>query len=260
MKKMIFTIAGLLAAASVFAQADKVIKVGATPKPHAELLNLVKADLTKQGYTLEVKEFTDYVQPNVAVQNGELDANFFQHTPYMDNFNKERKFTLVNAGGIHIEPMGGYSRKIKNLKDLKENSWVAIPNDPTNEGRALLLLQEAKLIKLKPGIGLTATPRDMIENKAKLNFKELEAAQLPRAVSDVDLAIINGNYAINAGFKKKDAILIEGASSPYVNIVAVKKGSETQPKIIALVKALQSKAVKDYINKTYADGSVIAVF
>jgi D-methionine transport system substrate-binding protein len=235
--------------------------VGATPKPHADLLNLVKADLAKQGFTLEVKEFTDYVQPNVAVQNGELDANFFQHTPYMENFNKERKFDLVNAGGIHIEPMGGYSRKIKAIKDLKPNSKVAIPNDPTNEGRALLLLQEAKLIKLKPGTGITATPRDIAENTAKLVFQELEAAQLPRVLADVDLAIINGNYAIDAKLNiKKDAIIVEGASSPYVNIVAVKKGNEKSPKIAALVKALQSKTVKDYINKTYADGSVIAIF
>ncbi|MDR2521413.1 MAG: MetQ/NlpA family ABC transporter substrate-binding protein [Spirochaetaceae bacterium] len=262
MKRIIFAFAAFLSASLIFAQpADKVIKVGATPVPHADLLNQIKADLQKAGYTLQVVEFTDYVQPNVALENGEIDANFFQHKPYLDSFNKEKKSSLVNAGGIHIEPMGGYTKKgLKKIDDLKPGATIAVPNDPTNEGRALLLLQSAGVIKLKEGVGLSATVKDIAENKKKLVFKELEAAQLPRAVADVDLAIINGNFALDAGFKKKDAIIIEGRESPYVNIVAVKKEKSSEPKILALVTALQSKKIKDYIAKKYADGSVVAAF
>ena len=238
----------------------KLIKVGASPVPHAVMLNLVKDDLAQQGYTLQIIEFSDYVQPNIAVENGELDANFFQHIPYLDSFNQARGFHLKNAGGIHIEPMGAYSRVIENINDLPEGATVAIPNDPSNEGRALLLLQSAGIITLNATAGLTATLLDIVLNPQKLNFSELEAAQLPRAIGDVDLAVINGNYAIDAGLTKDDALIVEGASSPYVNIIAVKEGTENAEKIVALVKALKSQKIKDFISREYLKGEVVPAF
>ena len=239
---------------------EKLIKIGATPVPHAEMLNLIKDDLAKQGFTLQVIEFSDYVQPNIAVENGELDANFFQHIPYLDSFNKARGFHLKNAGGIHIEPMGAYSRTLKNINDLPEGATIAVPNDPSNEGRALLLLQSAGVITLSANVGLTATLLDIILNPKNIKFSELEAAQLPRSIGDVDLAVINGNYAIDAGLTKDDALFVEGASSPYVNIVAVKEGSENSEKITALVKTLKSAKIKNYINTKYLKGEVIPTF
>lgn len=259
-KKVILLAAAFAVMGCAGKKEKQVVKVGATPVPHAVLLNLVKADLAEKGVALEVVEFTDYVQPNIALENGDLDANFFQHLPYMDSFNQERNFNLVSVAGIHIEPMGVYSKKIDSLDKLQEGAAVGVPNDPTNEGRALLLLQSAGLIKLKNGAGLTATVQDIEENVRNLKFFELEAAQLPRAVEDLELAVINGNYAIDAGLTKKEALVVEGASSPYVNIVAVKSGNETSDKITALVEALQSQKVKDFINKEYADGEVVTVF
>ena len=240
---------------------SKVIKVGATPRPHAELLNLVKDDLKENGYDLQVVEFTDYVTPNKALEDGEIDANFFQHLPYMNSFNKEQGYHLVSASGIHIEPMAVYSKKVKSLEELKKGSTIAIPNDPTNEGRALLLLQSAGLITLDSNAGLEATPVNIVNNPKNLKFSELEAASVPRVLQDVDAAVINGNYAIPVGLvATKDGLYVEGADSPYVNIVSVKEGNETSDKIKALVNALKSEKIKKYISETYQDGEVIAVF
>jgi len=236
-----------------------VVSVGATPVPHAELLNLIKGDLAAQGITLKVVEFTDYVQPNVAVLAGDLDANFFQHIPYLDS-NEEWSAKLVSAFGVHVEPFGLYSSKHKSIGDLPNGATIAIPNDPSNGGRALLLLQAKGLITLKEGAGLTATPRDITGNPKNFRFQELEAAQLPRSLQDVDAATINGNYALDAGLNPvKDSLIIEGADSPYVNIVVVLKGKENDPRIVALKKALLSQKVKDYINSQY-DGGVVAIF
>ncbi|MCL2212097.1 MAG: MetQ/NlpA family ABC transporter substrate-binding protein [Treponema sp.] len=233
--------------------------VGATPVPHAELLNLVKDDLAKQGITLRVVEFTDYVQPNSALISGDLHANFFQHIPYLGS-NADWANRLVSAFGVHIEPFGLYSSKIKNIAELPNGATIAIPNDPTNGGRALLLLQSKGLITLRDGAGLNATSRDITSNPKNFRFRELEAALLPRSLNDVDAAAINGNFALQAGFNPiNDALIIEGADSPYVNIVVVQKGSEQEPKIIALKNALLSQKVKDYINNTYS-GGVVSIF
>jgi D-methionine transport system substrate-binding protein len=237
-----------------------VLTVGATPVPHAELLNLIKPDLAAQGIELKVVEFTDYVTPNTALLSGDLDANYFQHIPYLGS-NPEWTAGLVSAFGIHIEPFGVFSSSLKNIADLPDGATIAIPNDPTNEGRALLLLQSKGIITLKANAGLSATPLDITANPKNLKFRELEAAQLPRALDDVDAAAINGNYALEAGLNPtQDALIIEGADSPYVNIVVVQKGKENDPRIKALETALKSQKVRDYINKTWSDGSVIAVF
>lgn len=239
----------------------KTITVGATPEPHAAILNLLVDNMKDKGFTLKVQEFTDYVTPNEAVESGDIDANFFQHVPYMDSFNAERNYHLVNVAGVHIEPIALYSNKIKALSELKDGAQIAIPNDPTNEGRALLLLQSAGLIKVDEKAGLTAVPADITENTKKIKFQEIEAASLPRVLPDVDAAVINGNYALNAGLTaKKDGLFIEGADSPYVNILTVKAGNENNPAVQALVELLRSDEVKEYIEKTYPDGDVVPVF
>jgi D-methionine transport system substrate-binding protein len=236
------------------------LKVGATPVPHAELLTLIRDDLAAQGIDLEVVEFTDYVTPNTALIAGDIDANFFQHVPYLAS-NEEWSNLLVSAFGVHVEPFGLYSNSTANIGDLKTGATIAIPNDPTNGGRALLLLQAAGLITLKPGVGITATPLDIATNPKNLQFRELEAAQLPRSLADVDAAAINGNYALEAGLNPaRDSLIIEGAESPYVNIVVVQKGNETDARIQALGAALRSAKVKEYINRTWSDGSVVAIF
>ena len=260
MKKIIAFTAAVLAASSLFAAS---IKVGATPEPHADLLNLIKDDLKAEGVELKVIEFTDYVTPNEAVESGEIDANYFQHIPYLESFNKERGYHLFNAGGIHVEPFALYSKskKIKTLSDIKKKARIGIPNDPSNEGRALLLLQEAGLITLDPKAGITATVQDIKSNPLNLKFVEVEAASLPRVLADVDAAVINGNYAIPAGLSaKKDGLFVEGSSSPYVNIIAVKSGNENKAAIKALVKALQSDKVRKYVDATYPNGEVVVVF
>jgi D-methionine transport system substrate-binding protein len=263
MKKIFVSL--LVACALVFGfnacskKTGPVISVGATPVPHAELLNLIKDDLAAQGITLKVVEFTDYVQPNMAVLSGDLDANFFQHVPYLES-NAEWSEKLVSAFGVHVEPFGLYSEKYQSVNDLPDGASIAIPNDPSNGGRALLLLQANGLITLKEGTGLTATPRDIADNPRNFRFQELEAAQLPRSLQDVDAATINGNYALEAGFNPlKDSLIIEGAESPYVNIVVVLKGKENDPAIVALKKALLSQKVKDHIAANY-NGGVAAVF
>jgi D-methionine transport system substrate-binding protein len=266
MKKLIsLLIVGAMVMALIFTACTKktgtglTVSVGATPVPHAELLNLIKDDLAAKGITLKVVEFTDYVQPNVAVIAGDLDANFFQHIPYLDS-NEEWSAKLVSAFGVHVEPFGLYSTKYKNINDLPNGATIAIPNDPSNGGRALLLLQAKGLITLKAGAGLTATIRDITGNPKNFRFQELEAAQLPRILQDVDAATINGNYALEAGLNPvKDSLIIEGADSPYVNIVVVQKGKENDPGIVALKNALLSKKVKDYIDNQYG-GGVVAIF
>ncbi|MCL2479032.1 MAG: MetQ/NlpA family ABC transporter substrate-binding protein [Treponema sp.] len=264
MKKIFLVTAGLLAMgvflfATGSSDASKTLTVGATPVPHAELLNLVKDDLAAQGINLVVREFNDYVQPNEALIAGDLDANFFQHDPYLQS-NANWKARLVSAFGVHVEPLGLYSTRYKNINDLPMGANIAIPNDPTNGGRALLLLQSKGLITLSPNAGLTATVRDIVANPRNYRFTELEAAQLPRSLNDVDAAIINGNYALEAGLNPvRDSLIIEGADSPYVNTVVVRKGMENDPRIKALETALRSQKVKDYIN-THYEGGVVAVF
>lgn len=236
------------------------ITVAATPDPHAVLLNLVVEELAAKGITLEVIEFTDYVVPNNVVEDGTVDANYFQHIPYLESFNKEHGFHLVNAGGIHVEPFALYSKKYSNLADLPNGATIAIPNDPTNEGRALLLLQAAGLITLKADAGLEATPIDVVDNPKNLKFSEIEAATLPRILSDVDGAIINGNYAIPAGLiATRDGLFVEGSSSPYVNVIAVKAGNENNPAIQALVEALKGETVAAYVAEHYPNGEVVLV-
>ena len=265
--KKVFTIAlvALIAITSVFAGGAKesdpnTIVIGATPDPHAALLNLVVDDLAAQGYTLVVREFTDYITPNTALEEGELDANFYQHIPYLESFNAEHGTHLANAGGIHIEPIALYSAKYDSLEDIPDGATIAVPNDPTNEGRALFLLQDAGLIKFPEGCSLEVTPIDIIENPHNFKFKEIEAASLPRVLKDVDAAIINGNYAIPAGLiATEDGLLLEGASSPYVNVIAVKEGNENNPAIQALVAALKSDEVKAYVAEKYPNGEVILV-
>lgn len=236
------------------------IKVGATPVPHAQILNVVKPLLEKEGITLEIVEFTDYVQPNLKLAEKELDANYFQHIPYLEDFSKEHNLDLTYIAKVHIEPMGIYSQKIKNLSELKEGATIAIPNDATNGGRALLLLQSAGVIKLKPDAGIKATVNDIIENPKKIKISELEAATLPRVLSDVDAAVINTNYALEAGLiPTKDALFIESANSPYVNVLVVRKGDESRPELKKLAEALNSPEVKKFIEETYK-GAVVPAF
>jgi D-methionine transport system substrate-binding protein len=240
-----------------------VLKVGATPVPHAEILNYVKPILAKEGIDLEIKEFQDYVQPNRALASGDLDANYFQHVPYLNDYNKKNGTDLVPTVSVHFEPLGLYAGRSKSLSDVKDGATVAIPNDTTNEGRALLLLQSAGLIKLKQQDNLFATPNDIAENPHHLQFKELEAATIPRVLKDVDYAVINGNYAIDAHLKVKDALASESADSlaakTYANVVVVRKGDENKPAIQALDKALTSPEVKKFIEEHY-QGSVVPVF
>ena len=266
-KTIVIVLAALIALSSLFAQganeaasSTTKIVVGATPEPHAALLSLVVDDLAAQGITLEIKEFTDYVTPNDAVEYGEIDANYFQHIPYLESFNTEHGYHLVNAGGIHVEPIALYSKKYSSLSDIPAGATIAIPNDPTNEGRALLLLEAAGLITLKADAGLEAIPLDIASNPKNLKFSEIEAATLPRVLGDVDAAVINGNYAIPAGLvATRDGLYVEGAESPYVNVIAVKEGNENNPAIKALVEALKSDEVKAYVAETYKNGEVVLV-
>ena len=255
MKKIIF----ILSLIAIFIGCGKkevtennVLRVGASPSPHAEILNLIKDDLAKEGIQLEIVEFTDYVTPNQALNDGEIDANFFQHLPYLESFSKDRGLKLSSVGGVFVSPLSLFSDKIKDIKELQDGAAIAIPNDPSNGGRALIILEKTGLIKLDPKAGLKATVLDIVENPKKLNFKELDAAQLPRSLQDVDCAFINGNYALDAGIDPvKDAILREGKDSPYSNIVAVKTENKEDPKVEALMKVLHSEKVKDFIINEY---------
>ena len=238
---------------------DKVIKVGASPTPHAEILNnAVKPAVEKAGYTLEVVEFTDYVLPNTATEDGEIDANYFQHIPYLDDFNKEQGTHLVSVAGVHIEPMSIYAGKTASLDALADGATVAVPNDTTNEARALLLLQTAGLIELNDPTDLAATPKDIKSNPKNLQFKEVEAATVPTILPDVDIAVINTNYAIGANLASDLVLKTESGDSPYVNVLVVKEGNENSEKTKVLVDAISTQEVKDYITKTY-NGEVIPV-
>ena len=244
--------------------AGTTLKVAASPTPHAEILNAAKDILAEQGIDLEVIEFTEYVQPNLVTESGEVDANYFQHKPYLDGFNVKQGTHLVSVGPVHYEPLGIYPGKSDDLANIADGATIAVPNDTTNEARALQLLAAQGLITVRDGAGLTATVNDITDNPHNLQIKEIEAAQLPRTVQDVDFAVINGNYALAAGFSvKNDALATEDASSEaaqtYANILAVKEGRENDPAIQALYAALTSDKVKDYINSTY-DGAVVPIF
>ena len=258
------TAASSEAAESTSDLAGTTLKVAASPTPHAEILNVAKEVLAEQGIDLEVVEFSDYVQPNLVTENGEVDANYFQHTPYLDSFNEENGTHLVSVGAVHYEPFGIYPGKSDDLASIADGATIAVPNDTTNEARALQLLAAQGLITVRDGAGLTATINDITENPHNLQIKEIEAAQLPRTVQDVDFAVINGNYAMEAGFSVgKDALATEDASSEaaqtYANVLVVKEGNENAPAIQALYAALTSDKVKDYINSTY-DGAVVPIF
>lgn len=252
------------AAGETKSEAGGKIRIGASITPHAEILAVVKDILAEQGIELEIIEFTDYVQPNMALESGELEANYFQHKTYMEDFNAENGTHLVSLAEVHYEPYGLYPGKTASLDDLKDGASIAIPNDGTNEARALFLLEAQGLIKLKEGTGLTATIVDIEENPKNLDIKEVEAAQIPRSLADVDMAVINGNYAIQAGFNvAKDALAIEDKESVavtnYPNVVAVKEGTENDPNLVALKEAILSDKVKSFIEEKY-EGAVIPVF
>ena len=244
--------------------AGTTLKVAASPTPHAEILNVAKEVLAEQGIDLEVVEFSDYVQPNLVTESGEVDANYFQHKPYLDGFNVKQGTHLVSVGPVHYEPLGIYPGKSDDLANIADGATIAVPNDTTNEARALQLLATQGLITVRDDAGLTATINDITENPHNIKFEEIEAAQLPRTVQDVDFAVINGNYAMEAGFSVgKDALATEDASSEaaqtYANVLVVKEGRENDPAIQALYAALTSDKVKDYINSTY-DGAVVPIF
>lgn len=238
-----------------------VIKVAASPTPHAEILVKAKDILAEQGYDLQVTEFEDYVQPNEVVESGEFDANYFQHIPYLDSYNEEKGTHIVNAGGIHYEPFGIYPGTKDSLEDIADGDTIAVPNDTTNEARALLLLQDNGIITLKDGAGLEATVNDIAENPHNIEIVELEAAQVARVVGENAFVVLNGNYALEAGFSvAQDALAYEKSDSQaaktYVNIIGVKEGNENSEGIKALVQVLKSDEIKTYINETY-DGAVI---
>ncbi|MDF3193106.1 MetQ/NlpA family ABC transporter substrate-binding protein [Pseudomonas sp. 1928-m] len=256
MKKLIAAFAAL---AAFSAQAES-LSVAATAVPHAEILEFVKPALAAEGVELNIKVFTDYVQPNVQVAEQRLDANFFQHQPYLDEFNKSRGTELVSVAGVHVEPFGAYSSQHKNLTDLPQGANVVIPNDATNGGRALLLLQKAGVITLKPEAGILATPKDIVENPKTIKVRELEAATLPRVLTQVDLALINTNYALEAKLNPtKDALIIEGNDSPYVNILVARADNKDKAALQKLAKALNSAEVKAFIAEKY-QGAVVPAF
>lgn len=257
MKKLLAAVAAF---AAISANAAETLSVAATAVPHAEILEFVKPTLAKEGVDLKIKVFTDYIQPNVQVAEGRLDANFFQHQPYLDEFNKGKGTNLVSVAGVHIEPLGAYSTKFKKLDELPSGANVVIPNDATNGGRALLLLQKAGLIKLKDAANILSTPKDIAENPKNLKIRELEAATLPRVLTQVDLALINTNYALEAKLNpEKDALVIEGADSPYVNILVARPNNKDADAIKKLVGALHSPEVKQFIQEKYK-GAVIPAF
>lgn len=237
---------------------NKIIRIGATPIPHVSILEKVKTILAKEGYILEIKEFTDYVTPNLAVDDGDLDANFFQHLPYLTEFNKNKGTDLVKTVNVHLEPMGVYSIKIKNLNELKEGDTIAVPNDPTNENRALDVLENAGLLKFAKKE--LKTKIDIIDNPKKFVIEEIDAPQLPRILGDVTIAVINTNYALSANLNPiKDALALESKNSPYANIIVVKRGNENSKAIKALNKAINSEEIREFIKEKYK-GAIIAAF
>lgn len=258
MKRLL--LAGVAAALFAVPALAQTLKVGVTAGPHAEIFEKVAAITKKNGVELKIVEFSDYIQPNAALAAGDLDLNSFQHQPYLDNQVIERKYDLVSVGKTVVFPIGIYSKKIKNLGELKDGSKVALPNDPTNGGRVLLLLQSQGLIKLDPKAGLKATPLDVVENPKKLKFIELDAAQLPRSLDDVDLASINTNFAIEAGIDPiKDAIAREAEQSPYSNIIVVRSQDKDKPWVQTIVKAYQSDEIRAFIKERFK-GAVVPGF
>lgn len=239
------------------------IVVGASPSPHAEILKAAQPLLAEKGITLEIKEFTDYVQPNLALNTGDLDANYFQHQPYLDQFNADNDMDLVALGAVHYEPMGIFAGNSSDLAALPDGAKVGVPNDATNEARALLLLESNGLIKLKEDAGVAATKLDIVENPHNLEIVEMEAAQLPLSLGSLDIAVINGNYALSGGLSIADALAIEEADSlaaeTYQNVVAVRNGDETRPELQTLIEVLNSQEIADYINETF-EGAVAPVF
>ena len=260
MKKVLLFTALAAALTAGLAQAGEKLVVAATPVPHAEILELIKPTLAKEGVDLEVKVFTDYVQPNVQVAEKHLDANYFQTLPYLESFNKGKGTNLVTVIGVHVEPFGGYSKKVKNLSELKDGATIAIPNEGSNSGRALILLQKAGLIELKDPTNAVSTPKDIAKNPHNFKFKELESALLPRVLDQVDLDMINTNYALEAGLNPAtDALIIEGADSPYVNFLVARPDNKDSDAIQKLAKALTSPEVKAFIEQKYT-GAVVPAF
>jgi D-methionine transport system substrate-binding protein len=260
MKKLLL---GLILSAcfvsQAFAASDKTIVVGVTPFPHKEIMLIAKPLLEKEGYNLVLRDFSDYVQPNVALAEGHLTANFFQHIPYLDNMKRERNLNLAWVAKVHIEPLGLYSRKIKSLEELKAGDTVSVPNDPTNNARALRLLENHGLIKLKEGALVTA--RDVTDNPRGLRLVELEAAQLPRTLVDVTASVINTNFASEAGLiPSRDAIVIEDKDSPFANVIAVREADKDSPAIRALVNAVNSPEVREYIVKELEPRGIVVAF
>ena len=259
--KFFKSLAALALGAAAFAQPvlaqDKPLKVGVTAGPHAQIFDVVKQEAAKQGLQIEVIEFSDYVQPNAALAAGDLDLNSYQHQPYLDATNTDRGYTLVSLAKTVIFPIGIYSKKVKSLDELKEGAQIGIPNDPTNGGRALLLLEAQGLIKLDPDAGLKATPIDVVENPRNLRFVELDAAQLPRSLDDTDASAVNTNFALEAGLDpNKDAIARESADSPYANVLVVRAQDKARPELLKLVSIYQSPVVKAYIAEKYK-GAVV---
>lgn len=242
---------------------SNTITVAATPAPHAEILAVAKEVLAEEGIDLQIKEFNDYVLPNTSTASGDVDANYFQHQPYLDDYNEQNGTNLVSVASIHYEPFGIYAGRTESIEALVDGAKISVPNDTTNEARALLLLEAQGLIKLREGAGLTATKLDIEENPKNIDIQEIEAAQLARTISDVDLAVINGNYAIEAGFKVSDALAVESqdseAAQTYANIVVVNEGNENNENVQALVNALKSDKVKQFIEETY-EGAVVPMF
>ncbi|KAF0862287.1 MetQ/NlpA family ABC transporter substrate-binding protein [Pseudomonas sp. LD120] len=260
MKKVLLFTALAAALSAGITQAGEKLVVAATPVPHAEILELIKPTLAKEGVDLEIKVFTDYVQPNVQVDQKRLDANYFQTLPYLKSFNEGKGTHLETVIGVHVEPFGGYSKKVKTLAELKDGATIAIPNEGSNSGRALILLQKAGLIELKDPKNALATPKDIAKNPHNFKFKELESAMLPRVLDQVDLDMINTNYALEAGLNPaKDALVIEGADSPYVNFLVARPDNKDSPAIQKLAKALTSPEVKAFIEKKYS-GAVLPAF
>ena len=249
-----------VAAVAAFSAHAGDLSVAATPVPHAEILEFVKPALAKEGVNLKVKVFTDYIQPNVQVAERRLDANFFQHQPYLDEFNKAKGTHLINVAAVHLEPLGAYSSKYKKLDEIKDGSTVVIPNDATNGGRALLLLDKAGLITLKDKTNILSTPKDITANPKNLKFRELEAATIPRVLTQVDLALINTNYALEAKLNpEKDALVIEGSDSPYVNILVARPDDKDSADMQKLVAALHTPEVKAFILEKYK-GAIVPAF
>lgn len=258
MKRLLLSLAMVLALAAPSFAAEDIV-VGVTPFPHKDIMLAAKPLLAKEGYNLVIKEFTDYVQPNMALASKQLFANFFQHEPYLDNMNKEKKLDLVSIGKVHIEPLGVYSKKIKKLADIKNGNSISVPNDPTNEARALRLLEANGVITIKPGALVTVA--DITKNPLGLKFHELDAAQLPRTLDDVTASVINTNFAGEAGLvPARDALVMEGSESPYANIVVVRNEDKDSPKAKALMKAVQSPEVKAYIQKNLVERGIVPVF